>query len=423
MKIFYAKYILPVTSEIIEDGAVVVDGRKIIDFGNREEIDARYKGIERKIDLKNALIMPGFVNAHTHLELSGVKIKIDDIKNFRDWLYQIVRQRRKLFDVEGGVRKIKFFKFLLEKHWKMKVKRRINEIINSGTIAIGDISNTGKLITTLLRVPVKIHIFIELISFIEEKGIEFFNLVKDLVMDVREVARRYGLEREFRISLSPHAPYSVSKTLFKLIKNFNENLKTSVHVSEVIDEVEFIRNGTGFFRDFLIERNSFDYSWSPPGVSPVKYLDQIGFVDENTLAVHCVNVDDEDIEILSQRNVSVCTCPRSNFFLKVGKAPVRKFIDNGINVCLGTDSIASNRDLNILKELRFAREFYRDVSDEELIKIATINGAKALGFGDICGSIEKGKDADLVYFIIPNDLEKSEIYNFIFQANVCGRLI
>ncbi|CUS77964.1 Cytosine/adenosine deaminase [Candidatus Kryptonium thompsonii] len=420
MKIFYAKYILPIASEIIEDGAIVVDGNKIVDFGNREEINSKFKDVERKFDLKNALIMPGFVNAHTHLELSGIKIK--EVKDFKDWLYQVVEKRRKLFNVEGVFGKIKLVKTLLEKRWKGEVEKRIGEMVNSGTVAVGDVSNTGRLITMLLRVPMKVQIFIELISFVEERGIEFFNTIKELVGNVNKVVERHNLQREFRISLAPHAPYSVSEALFKLIKNFNGTSKTSVHLAEVIDEVEFIKNGTGFFRTFLIQRNGFDYSWNPPGVSPVKYLDRINFLDENTLAVHCVNVDDEDIEILSERNVSVCTCPRSNFFLKVGKAPVRKFLDHGINVCMGTDSMASNRDLNILNELKFAREFYENVSDEELLKIATLNGAKALGFDNICGSIERGKDSDLIYFIIPSDLKKSEIYKFIFRSNMCSRL-
>ncbi|MFN3135800.1 MAG: amidohydrolase family protein, partial [Candidatus Kryptonium sp.] len=400
---------------------IVVYGNKIIDFGNREEINSKFKDVERKIDLKNALIMPGFVNAHTHLELSGIKMK-SEFKDFKDWLYKIVEQRRKMFNVEGIFGKMKFIKTLLEKSWKREVRKRIKEMVNSGTVAVGDVSNTGRLITMLLKVPMKVQVFIELISFVEERGMEFFNIIKDLVGNVSKVVERHNLQREFRISLAPHAPYSVSGALFKLIKNFNANSKTSVHLAEVVDEVEFIKNGTGFFRTFLIQRNGFDHSWSPPGVSPVKYLDKIGFLDENTLAVHCVNVDDEDIKILSERNVSVCTCPRSNYFLKVGKAPVRKFLDHGINVCIGTDSMASNRDLNILNELRFAREFYENISDEELLKIATLNGAKALGFDNTCGSIEKGKDADLIYFVIPSDLKKSEIYRFIFRSSTCFKL-
>ncbi|CUS99893.1 amidohydrolase family protein [Candidatus Chrysopegis kryptomonas] len=417
MRIFYAKYILPVTSEIIEDGAVVIEGNKIIDFGAREEIDSKYK-IEKRFDLKNALIMPGFVNAHTHLELSNLKFK--EAKSFQDWLWEVVKKRNKFF--KGRFASVKFLKFLSERKFKNAVKRRIDEVINSGTVAIGDVSNTAKLITLLLRVPLKVQIFIELIAFKEERGREFFDVVKDLIEDINNIVRKHNLQKDFKVSMSAHAPYSVSEGLFKLIKNFNGSSKTSVHLAEPVEEVEFLKQGTGFFRNFLIQRDAFDPKWEAPGVSPVKYLEQIGFLDENTLAVHCVNVDEEDIEILSRRGVSVCTCPRSNFFLKVGKAPVRKFLDSGINVCIGTDSIASNRDLNILHELKFAREFYPDVSDVELIKMATINGAVALGFGDYCGSIEKGKDADLIYFIIPKDLKKSEIYDFIFQSSICGRL-
>lgn len=419
MKIFYAKYIYPVTSDIIENGAIVINGGKIIDFGNREDIDSRFQEVEKRFNLKNALIMPGFVNAHTHLEFSNVKIR--DVQNFPDWLLKVVSERDKM-QRKGWLRKIKFFESLHDKRWKNSVKRRINEMINSGTIAIADVTNTAKLITLLLRVPLKVQIFVELIAFDEERGKTFFDVIKKSIENVSQVIKRYLLEREFKISLSAHAPYSVSEALFKLIKGFNKSSKTSVHLAEPFEEIEFMKNGTGFLRDFLIERGSFTPGWKPPGTSSVKYLDKIGFLDENTLAVHCVNVDDEDIEILSSRNVSVCTCPRSNFFLKVGKAPLRKFIDKGINVCLGTDSIASNRDLNILNELKFAREFYPDVSDEELIKIATINGAKALGFENACGSIEKGKDADLIFFPIPENLKKSEIYSFIFKSSSCGRL-
>ncbi len=419
MRIFYAKYIYPVTSEIIENGAIVINEGKIIDFGNREDLDMKFQDVEERFNLRNALIMPGFVNAHTHLEFSNVKIK--EVKNFQDWLLKIVSERDKM-QRKNWLKKIKFLESLYDKRWKRLIKKRINEMIISGTIAIADVTNTAKLITLLLKIPLKVQIFIELIAFDEERGRSFFEAIKKSIENISQVIKKHMLEKEFKISLSAHAPYSVSETLFRLIKSFNKSSKTSVHLAEPFEEIEFMKNGTGFFRDFLIKRGAFTPGWKPPGISSVKYLDKIGFLDENTLAVHCVNVDDEDIEILSSRNVSVCICPRSNFFLKVGKAPLRKFIDNGINVCLGTDSMASNRDLNILHELKFAKEFYPNVSDEELIKIATINGAKALGFENSCGSIEKGKDADLIFFPIPDNLKKSDIYNFIFQSSACGRL-
>ncbi len=420
MKIFYAKYILPVTSEIIENGAIAIDGRKIIDFGAREEIEFKFKDIATgKIDLKNALIMPGFVNSHTHLELSDFKIERPN--DFKEWLWEIVLMKDKKY-APKWYDEFSFVISFLKKRWLRKIYKRLQEIITSGTIALGDVTNTGELVMYLVSLPLKVHIFVELIAFSDDKALPVFDKLKSNLNDITAVVEKYNYQNKFRLSLSAHAPYSVSERLFKLIKSFNGERKTSVHLAEPIEEIEFIKHGTGFFRDFLIKRGNFNPEWRPPGKSPVKYLDDIGFLDENTLAVHCVNVDDEDIQILASRNVSVCTCPRSNFFLKVGKAPVRKFLDNGINVCLGTDSTASNHDLNILNELRFAREYYRDVSDEELIKIATINGAKALGF-ETTGSIEKGKDADLIYFAIPKDLKKSEIYEFIFSSSLCGRLI
>ena len=419
MKIFYAKYILPVTSEVIEDGAVVIEGRKIVDFGKREEIEFKFKDIAtRKIDLKNALIMPGFVNAHTHLELSD--FKMERPKDFKEWLWEIVLRKDEKY-APKWYDEFNFIISFLERRWLRKIYKALQEIIISGTIAIGDVTNTGELVMRLVGLPLKVHIFVELIAFSDDKALQVFEKLKSNLNDITAIIEKHNYQNKFRLSFSAHAPYSVSERLFKLIKSYNDVRKTSVHLAEPIEEIEFIKHGTGFFKDFLTKRGSFNSEWQPPGKSPVKYLDDIGFLDENTLAVHCVNVDEEDIQILSSRNVSVCTCPRSNFFLKVGKAPVRKFLDNGINVCLGTDSKASNDDLNILNELRFAREYYRDVSDEELIKIATINGAKALGF-DTTGSIERGKDADLIYFTIPKDLKKSEIYEFIFSSSLCGRL-
>jgi cytosine/adenosine deaminase-related metal-dependent hydrolase len=194
--------------------------------------------------------------------------------------------------------------------------------------------------------------------------------------------------------LSPHAPYSVSPALFRLIRAQTE--RRTVHLAENEAEVRLLASGDGPWRDLLQERDRWDPSWFPPGVSPVRYLDGLGFLDDRTLAVHVVHVDAEDIAILQRRGTPVCLCPRSNARLSVGRAPARRLLDAGLTVALGTDSLASNEDLDMFAEMRALRGRNPDLSPEEVVRAATLNGAIALGLEMALGSLAPGKSARFI---------------------------
>jgi cytosine/adenosine deaminase-related metal-dependent hydrolase len=179
----------------------------------------------------------------------------------------------------------------------------------------------------------------------------------------------------------------------------------SIHVAESEEESQLLRDGTGPFKDFLIERGAWDPGWKPPGQTPVAYLERLGVLTPRTLAVHCVHLDHQDMSRLQARGVTVVTCPRSNQRLGVGTAPVPKLLSAGIPVALGTDSMASAPDVDVFTEVAFLRQDHPGLSPAAALRIATLNGARALGMAQDLGSIEEGKLAALAVVGLgdPND--------------------
>jgi cytosine/adenosine deaminase-related metal-dependent hydrolase len=179
----------------------------------------------------------------------------------------------------------------------------------------------------------------------------------------------------------------------------------SIHVAESEEETQLLRDGTGPFKDFLIERDAWEPGWKAPGMTPVAYLDRIGVLTPRTLAVHCIHIDHQDLSRLQARGVTVVTCPRSNQRLGVGKAPVAKLMASGIPVALGTDSLATAPDLDIFTEIAHLRQEHPGLSPAAALRIATLNGARALGLAAQLGSIEAGKSAALAVVGLndPND--------------------
>jgi cytosine/adenosine deaminase-related metal-dependent hydrolase len=370
MKVYEAEWILPVTTKPIKNGAVVIKNGKIFDFGKSQEIKSKYNA--ELVSFKNSIIIPGLVNTHSHIELSALKGKIDRQTNFVEWLKSVVIKRQEL----------------LEEEITSCIKKAIEEISLSGTIAIGDVTNYGLSLNYLLEKKLWGTGFIEVIGFKNDIADEIFENVKKL-------KDKFNKNDKLNIVITPHATYSVSEKLFQKINKLKQKVK-SVHLSESIEEIEFLKSGGGRIFDFLKWRGAYDEKWILPKKSPVKYLNGINFLDKNTIAVHCTNIDDEDIEVLKNNEVNICTCPGSNEKLGVGTAPVEKFLRAGINVAIGTDSLASNDDLNLFNEMKFFKKTHPAINDEIILKIATINGAKALKLNDKIGSIEKDKFAELI---------------------------
>jgi cytosine/adenosine deaminase-related metal-dependent hydrolase len=216
-----------------------------------------------------------------------------------------------------------------------------------------------------------------------------------------------------RVSLAPHAPYSVSPGLFAAIRaeiDGGPDRVSSVHLGESAEELEFIRKGTGPWRELLQQIGAWADDWTPPGGSPVEYLADLGFLDRRVIAVHGVQLSGDDLSRLRALGITVVSCPRSNRHVGVGSPPLEAFYAMGVSVAFGTDSLASADDMNMFAELAEARRIAPKVPAAHLIESATLCGAQALGFGEDFGTIEPGKRAALLAVAVPEGVTDVEEY-------------
>lgn len=375
VRLHHAAWVLPISAPPIPDGGMAVEGDRIAAVGPFADLRRRFPG--DVTDHGDALLLPGLVNAHTHLEWSFLRGDIGPRPDFVDWIREIT-ERRLSAPLEAVT---------------AAIAKAVEEVAATGAVAVGEILNNVNFNTTasaecLAAKGICGVGFVELLGFQGERAAETLQAGRKAL----EMLRAHGSSLTFH--LSPHAPYSVSPALFRLIRAQTE--RRTVHLAENEAEVRFLASGDGPWRDLLRERGRWDPSWSPPGVSPVRYLDDLGFLDGHTLAVHVVHVDDEGVAILRRRRTPVCLCPRSNARLNVGRAAGRRFFDAGLTVALGTDSLASNEDLDMFAEMRALRDQNPDLSAEEVVRAATLNGAEALGLEKDLGSLAPGKSARFI---------------------------
>jgi cytosine/adenosine deaminase-related metal-dependent hydrolase len=249
-------------------------------------------------------------------------------------------------------------------------------------------------------------VFHELLGFRETTG--------DLLVrtaDARAAAAR--VHDRVRISVAPHAPYSVSPELFQAIRaevSGSEVPFTSVHVGESTEELELLANGTGEWAQMLRWIGAWRDDWRAPGMGPVEYLDRLGVIDARTMVVHGVQLTDESLARVRARGATLVTCPRSNQWVGVGVPPVERFYLAGVPVAVGTDSLASVEDLNLFSELKAMRWLAPGVPARRLIESATLVGARALGLESDLGSLTPGKLAEVVAVSLPHDVADVEEY-------------
>ncbi|HEX9021125.1 MAG TPA: amidohydrolase family protein, partial [Nitrospirota bacterium] len=207
-----------------------------------------------------------------------------------------------------------------------------------------------------------------------------------------------------RPGLSPHSPYTVSESALRRIAAMSQkkNIPLAMHVAESKDEIKLLRRkNTGLEK--LYQFAHWDLAWAPTGHSSFEYLNRAGLLSPRLLAVHAVQVTDEDLALIKKSKTSIAHCPRSNKELGVGRMPLKKFLDAGISVGLGTDSLASSPSLNLWDEMRYAYKIHRrdGIKSLDIFKMATIGGAKALGMNKEMGTLEVGKRADIIAVPLP----------------------
>jgi aminodeoxyfutalosine deaminase len=383
---FSADWVLPISDAPIRGGAVAIDGGRIVSVGARD-------GSE-DIALGRVAVLPGLVNAHTHLELSYLHGRISPASSFLGWVRPMLAARRERAGIDDQAA-------------LSAAADAIRRARLTGTALVGDVSNTLAVVPLLRAAGMPGCVFHELIGF---RGVD---------ADEQVAAARHAIDSlssgdDVRLSLAPHAPYSVSPALFSAIRrNLDEGdtrLVSTVHLGESPEEVELLKKGTGPWRVLLEEIGAWNETWQVPACSPVEYLSDLGFLQNSVLAVHGVQLEGSDLSRLRTLGVTVVSCPRSNRYVGVGSPPLEAFYAMDLDVALGTDSLASVEDLNMFNELAEARRIAPRVPARALLQSATLTGATALGFADDYGSIEPSKRAALIAVRVPEGVNDVEEY-------------
>jgi aminodeoxyfutalosine deaminase len=390
MIIYAAKHLLPVAATPIQNGAVLVHEGRILAAGRRRDVIKAHPGAELR-DLGETVIIPGLVNAHTHVELSFMNGEPPAGGTFMTWLRDLVARRPV---VEAAVA-------------AAAAAKAIESMAAKATVAVGDIANGTWAAPLLARSGLRGLAFHEIFGFAASDTESILESAAQRLETIDADPDVAAARDRFTTVLTPHAAHTTSSPLLKALggRAVASGEMLSIHVAESEEESQLLRDGTGPFKDFLIERGAWDPAFKAPGQTPVEYLERLGVLTPRTLAVHCVHLDHQDFSRLQARGVTVVTCPRSNQRLGVGKAPVAKLLSSGIPVALGTDSLASAPDLDVFTELAYLRQEHPGVSPAAALRIATLNGARALGMARDLGSIEEGKLAALAVVGLndPND--------------------
>jgi cytosine/adenosine deaminase-related metal-dependent hydrolase len=399
---YHAPWVLPISGPPVRDGWVAVEDGRIVATGHGLPQNEGAELLEAMDhDLGDVVLMPGLVNAHTHLELSYLRGLVSPTGSFVDWIRQVIVARRRYPDPNDPV-------------ISQGVSEAIAEARRSGTALVGDISNTLVTFDQLANSPLAAVVFYELIGFRCSEP--------EAVAD--EAMRRLGGLAEssrVRTSLAAHAPYSVAPKLFGAIRDAVDRarleLPYSVHLSESAEEVQFIKSADGPWRALLDEMDVWEPSWIAPGVSPVEYLAQQGFLGPRAIVVHGVQMSAIDLGRLAECATTLVVCPRSNVYTGVGAPPLEQFYASGVHVALGTDSLASAPNLNVFDELAAMRALAPSIPAAALLDSATRQGASALGFAADYGTIEPGKRAALVAVSMPTSvMEAADVEEYLLSG-------
>ena len=241
------------------------------------------------------------------------------------------------------------------------------------------------------------------------------------------IARRGVLRRRLRRAATarplfptPSIPFHRQSSPKPRSGRRSRGLPFSIHVAEQPEEIEFLRTGGGFCREILENQGRWDPGWTPPGKTPVAYLDSLGALDTGTLLVHAVHMTESDWALAARRDCSVVFCPRSNRNLGSGRPRIEKALSLGIRCALGTDSLASNTDLNLFAEAGFTLDDHPSIHPERVIEMITINPARALGRKGDFGSLEPGAKARILAVTIQSGVDESNLAESLIQSGRQG---
>jgi cytosine/adenosine deaminase-related metal-dependent hydrolase len=368
MKSFRADYVFPVYADPIKNGIVTVD-----DQGKIIAVTDSNKPPSGHVQQVSGIICPGFVNTHCHTELSHLKDKVKP----KGGLINFIKDVQSLRNTD-------------QQEVLDAITKADREMYDNGIVAVGDISNTNNSVAMKKQSKLYYHTFVETFGFLPEKAAEVFEKALALLTEFKPGS----------CSVTPHAPYSVSKELFKLIKKHSdtndENL-LSIHNQECEDENKFYRYKLGAFLE-LYEHFGMDISYfKPQARNSVQSIIPLLSNKQKVLLVHntCTNLKDIYFIKRFDRKINWCFCPNANLYIEGRLPKIDLFVDQGFNITLGTDSLASNSKLCILSEMRAIQQKFPSISLPRMVEWGTRNGADYLGIDDEKGTLEAGKTPGL----------------------------
>ena len=375
-QIYAAKWVLPMDAPPIEDGEIVVEDGIIIEARARQALAAECR------DFGEAVLMPGLVNAHSHLEYTALRGFLEDIAFF-PWIRALTAAKASLTADD----------------WLWSARLGALECAASGITTLGDNSDAGVTMRVLSESGLRGTVYQELFGIDDREPIG--PIIAALQAKIA-ASQKYASDR-LAVGVSPHALYTIRPALFAAINAYvaAEHLPISVHIAESSAESLLTEFGTGPFAEMYARRG---ITWEIPHLTPTAYAAVLGTLGPSTLAVHCVHQTNTDIRLVAQANSAIIHCPKSNAKLGAGIAPLATWLStDGLRVGLGTDSAVSNNTHDLWEEMRFALLLQRAklenaeaVTARNVLHLVTLGGADALGLASQTGSLTPGKHADLI---------------------------
>lgn len=386
MTVYEADWVCPVSAEPVRQGRIAVEQERIVTPPAQPGDVVRFPG---------CAIIPGFVNAHTHIELTILRGYLDRLP-FADWIPRLTHAK---------------YSVLSKSDMLASARLGAVEMLRAGVTCLGEVMDIGSAWDAMRESGLQGVAYQEVFGPAESQADE-------AMAGLRKKLESYRRDETgtLRAGVSPHAPFTVSPKLYRAVNEFaeREQLRLTTHIGESEEEGMFVRWGAGVFAERWAERG---IPVEPPGCSPVSFLGQLGLLRPETLLVHAVDIEDEDMELLQQKRPALVHCPKSNAKLAHGVARIAEIRKTGIPIGLGTDSVASNNVVDMFEEMRAAvfqqrshtKQF--DALDARgAFRMATLGGAECLGLADQLGSLEVGKRADFVIVDL-NDLAVQPVFD------------
>lgn len=364
----------------IAAGAVAVHDGVIVAAGPFHEVLRECGGADAR-DLGDAIVMPGLVNAHTHLELSFMGNNRPPGGNYLDWLKGLLERRA---SEDGGAA-------------RRAAEHARDGLIARGTVAVGDICNDTWIADVWKDRPVCGVLFHELLEPLDGKESE------QRFEAAQQRIAAHPAPAGWRWSATPHAPHTTSLDLMRRLSGHakRERVPFSIHLAESAGETALLASGGGPFREFFEQRGFLEAAFEAPRCTPFERIEAAGIPGPDTLVVHAVHLSGDEIERLGRSGATVVTCPRSNAYLGVGVAPITALLEAGAKLALGTDSLATTPDLDLFAEMAALGSAHPGLDPAVVVCAATLGGAEALDLDDHLGTIEPGKSGRLT--VVPFD--------------------